>query len=226
VAVKLKSDSNILAMFEYVKKYLAETNGESTDWEIAELGGRFPFRKRSEHTWRVLAWADRLINEGIYDVDIDKEAILIAAVFHDVGYGLSETGADHHEKSALVFNEYAEQNGIETDTRKLVDYLLRNHSNGATLHDAGTPLELVVLMEADKLDESGAMSILWDCMAEGSMNEQSYLKTFERIKEYSGAILGKNPMRTETAKKYWTIKQGLVREFVDQLELDLVLHYT
>jgi len=45
-------------IFTDVKKYFEHNDGEAT--KIAH----FPFRKRSEHIWRVFTWAKRLMDEG------------------------------------------------------------------------------------------------------------------------------------------------------------------
>jgi uncharacterized protein len=47
-----------------------------------------------------------------------------------------------------------------------VVFLVKNHSNKQLMTAKGTPLELILLMEADLLDETGALSIVWDCMME------------------------------------------------------------
>jgi len=218
--IELNSDMNV--MFDYVKDFLAKTGGESPEWEAKAVGGFRPFRVRSEHTKRVFRWAERLLDDVKDNVAIDTEAVLTAVIFHDVGYGLSETGADHAEKGAGVFEEYAAVNNMDKDKSGFISYLIRNHStNKAIFNDENTPLELIILMEADSLDELGAMSILWDCLAEGNENEQSYVKTYEKIKRFSGNILSNNPMRTAKAREYLAQKQDLVKAFLNQLEIDL-----
>lgn len=85
----------------------------------------------------------------------------------------------------------------------------------------GTPLELIILMEADLLDETGPLSIVWDCMMEGAQEIQSFKKTYDHIINYSYKILNKNLMVTAKGKEYWESKQKLVHEFVMQLSYDL-----
>jgi uncharacterized protein len=91
------------------------------------------------------------------------------------------------------------------------------------LEDEKTPLELVILMEADLLDETGALSVIWDCMAEGARGEQSYLNTYRHLEEFSGRILRKSPMKTDKAKEIWSGKQEFLREFLRELAYDLDL---
>jgi uncharacterized protein len=195
-------------IFYDVQKYLASKNGQH------------PFRKRSEHIKRVYMWASRLI-EGLDDSLVDKDAILIAALFHDVGYAISVKGADHAEHSAAFFEEYAEQHGYSRDRLEKISFLIRNHSNKALMREEGTPLDLIILMEADLLDEIGALGIVWDCMAEGAQNEQSFAKTYRHVVAYSGKILDSNPMVTERAKALWKEKQELTREFIRQFAYDI-----
>jgi uncharacterized protein len=40
------------------------------------------------------------------------------------------------------------------------DYLVRSHSNKELMTLSDTPLELILLMEADLLDETGALSVV------------------------------------------------------------------
>jgi uncharacterized protein len=84
-----------------------------------------------------------------------------------------------------------------------------------------TPIELILLMEADILDETGAMGIVWDCMAEGGKDEQSYEKTYQHIYEKSYAIKNSFPMVTEKAKQFWKEKQDFVEEFKKRYSYDL-----
>lgn len=83
------------------------------------------------------------------------------------------------------------------------------------------PLELLLLMEADLLDETGALSIVWDCMSEGAQEIQSFEKTYDHIMKFSYKILKSNPMVTELGKKFWKDKQNLIELFSEQLSFDL-----
>jgi uncharacterized protein len=76
-------------------------------------------------------------------------------------------------------------------------------------------------MEADLLDETGALSIVWDCMMEGEAQIQTFEKTYNHIMNYSYKSLKENPMVTDKAKQYWESKQNLVKEFIEQLAFDL-----
>ena len=204
-------------IFGDVKALLAANDGEATSIGI------FPFRKRSEHIWRVFLWAKRLLDEGQYDVDTKRECVLIAALFHDVGYAAALDSSRHAENGALLFEQYACDNGYDSQQRDFIAHLIRNHSNKRLLDEEDTPMELVILMEADLLDETGAMSIVWDCMMEGAQAEQSFEKTYRHMVAHSSKMLNRNPMKTAIAKEYWASKQTLLREFMRQLALDLAI---
>ena len=108
--------------------------------------------------------------------------------------------------------------------REFISYLINNHSKKELFDDEGAPLELVLLIEADLLDETGALSIVWDCMMEGGQAEQNYIKTYKHIEEYSFKSLNRNPMKTDKAKEFWVVKQKLMREFFNQLAFDLAIN--
>jgi uncharacterized protein len=199
-------------MFRYVEEQL--NNGDIYGTSIS----RFPFRKRSDHIRRVLMWAERL-SEGYPDVN--REALFTATVFHDVGYAKLLDGQKHAEISAIICEHYLTENDFDSEMIEMVTYLVRNHSHKQLMADPHTPLELILLMEADLMDESGALSIVWDCMMEGAQAIQSFEKTYEHIRKYSGRLLAENPMVTPKAKVIWESKQKLVREFINHLEYDL-----
>lgn len=200
-------------MFDFVEKQLEMSHSPET--KIA----RFPFRNRYDHIRRVYMWANKLIDKNC---DINREALLTAAIFHDVGYALSND-LDHSENSAVICGKYLDDNGFDGVFTAFVVYLVQNHSKKSLLKIGMIPRELIVLMEADLLDETGALSIVWDCMMEGAQKIQTFEKTYEHISLFSGNILLENPMITEEGKKYWSNKQKLVKEFIQQLALDLML---
>lgn len=205
-------DSIYDEMFQYVKQYLEDNYGEAVNI------GYIPFRKRSEHINRVLMWTQRLI-EG--ETCINKEAVLVAAIFHDIGYALSLDSSIHAQNSAILCEKYLKENGYKHDFINLVKYLVENHSNKELMAVSDTPLELIILMEADLLDETGALSVVWDCMMEGAQEVQTFEKTYKHILKYSYKTLSVNPMVTSKAKEFWENKQRLIQEFIGQLSFDL-----
>jgi uncharacterized protein len=130
-------------MFQFVKGYLESNNGELSKT------GLFPFRKRSEHIRRVLMWAKRL-TEG--EEFVNKEAVLTSAIFHDIGYAVSEDDSGHAKYSAVICESYLKENNFDSEFISLVIYLVKNHSNKELMKSSDTPLELILLMEADLLD--------------------------------------------------------------------------
>ncbi|GKX67201.1 HD domain-containing protein [Inconstantimicrobium mannanitabidum] len=203
-------------MFQYVKQYL-----EDNDGEVFNIG-YFPFRKRSEHIKRVLIWTQRLMEE---ETCINKEAVLVSAIFHDIGYALSLDNSTHAQNSAVLCDKYLKENGYKPDFINFVTYLVENHSNKELMKISDTPLELIILMEADLLDETGALSVVWDCMMEGSQDVQSFEKTYKHILKYSYKTLSVNPMITPKAKEFWKNKQDLMQEFIRQLSFDLDINF-
>jgi uncharacterized protein len=187
---------------------------------LSDFDNKHPFRRRSEHCMRVFTWAKRLIQE-LNEHEIDGDAILIAALFHDVGYSISAKGTDHANNGAVIFDNYAIEQNYDCKKAEFISYLIRSHAKKELMANIETPLELIILMEADMLDETGALSIVFDCMAEGVQEQKSYNKTYKHIQKYSVRILETNPMITETAKRIWRKKQELVKEFIQQLAYDI-----
>jgi len=205
-------------MFRYVREFLLKTGCDA-----ASKSSGYAFRKRSEHTRRVFLWAKRL-TEG--ETGINTEAILTAAIFHDIGYALLPEEMEHAQNSAVLCEKYLTENHYDNAFTDLVTYLVKNHSRKEILKTDGTPLELILLMEADLLDETGALSIVWDCMAEGTKESQSFEKTYNHILSYSVKELSINPMVTEKAKAFWKEKQRLANKFEEHLSFDLGLKDT
>ena len=81
--------------------------------------------------------------------------------------------------------------------------------------------EFIVVLEADLLDEEGSLGIVWDLLAAGQNNPNSYLDAINEIKKHSIHILSQDFMVTPTAIKVWDEKKTLVKDFISQLYEDL-----
>jgi uncharacterized protein len=194
---------------EYMSSFLKASGGDKSK--------RHPFRSRISHTLRVVRWAERLA-EGMENAD--TEVLYTAAIFHDISYGSVDVGS-HEEKSAYIFIDYARKRNLPEDFIKKVGNCIRIHSDKELLEETEKlTLEQILLMEADLLDEEGALAVVWDCLAVGMSDAASYNDAREHIKEGLDK-LDSNPMVTEKAKKLWTSKQSFLRTFFDELTFDL-----
>lgn len=203
---------------EFVKKYLIEHDGDKSRRDSET------FRKRHKHAINVLNWAKRLVSELEPEIvkTLELEALYLACIFHDVGYGSEYYKNSHAIEGSEIWKNYADAHNFDLDLTDHVYYLIRTHSEHALLMKE-SPLELVLLMEADMLDEEGAMSICWDNMTLGQELPESYEEAYHKIKKYSGHILKENPLVTRPGRKYWRRKQEFVRKFIEELEFDLFI---
>ena len=78
------------------------------------------------------------------------------------------------------------------------------------------------MLEADLLDEEGALGIVWDLMALGSMGGVNYYDAIDALK-HAKHILKQDYMITPIARQIWEKKKDLVKCFTDELERDLFL---
>lgn len=176
------------------------------------------FRSKYQHTLRVLGWAKRLVGER---KDVNTDILFTAVIFHDIG--CSEGKEFHAERSAKIFYEYGLKMNLDLIFIERVKDLISLHSSKELLKENDTPIELIILMEADLLDEEGALRIVWYSLDKGINGAQSYLDVYKHIVMGSNKRLI-NPMVTEKAQYYWNEKQKIVEEFTRQLEDDITVN--
>jgi uncharacterized protein len=175
----------------------------------------FGFREKVAHTRRVVMWAKRLLRAERADPDV----LLMAATFHDVGYTVSPE--NHPARGAEICAKYLAENGCGAGYIARVADCVRRHDDKSLLRDPKTPPELVLLIEADCLDETGAMSVLRDGLTQGAYGG-NYRRVYDRMLERSiYKKAGIFPCVTETARKIWTEKQRLYLAFAKSLADDL-----
>ena len=175
------------------------------------------FRSKWEHTLRVLKWCKVLAQ----DADcVDKEVLYTAAVFHDIGYSETPDKNLHAGRSADIFAKYARDQRMEPAFAEQVTYLIRMHSEKELLNVPDTMPELVLLMEADLLDEEGALRVIWYCATKAIQGADSYSDFYDFIQMGSHKRLD-NPMVTPLAKRVWDQKIKLVNDFSKELLFDI-----
>lgn len=190
-------------IMEYVKAMTAQ-NGRPAN---------YPFRSRYEHIMRVYRWAIKLqAKEGG-----DLEIITLAALFHDIGW---EEGRPHEEVSAEMAVEYLVEQGYDEAKIGRIGNIILRHNDKDTEDDLS--IECRVLMDADLLDEVGAMSVLWDSMATACEDESSYKKAYYRIKNYYRINQPKiRRCKTATGRLEYTKRMKCIEEFLNELEREL-----
>lgn len=176
-----------------------------------------PFRTRSGHIERVCMWLERLLPQGGVE---DAEALRLAAAFHDVGYIHGPQAHGAHSEPYL--RQYAAERGIDQQAADRAAFLVREHSDKARwLTSPDAPRDLVLLMEADLLDEEGALGLVRDCMAAAALGAESYRDAYERMRMFEPSRLAHNPMATPQARAFWAQKQAVIQGFMQAFAFDL-----
>lgn len=196
------------SMLEFVKKTLEDNHAIKPNNPLHQ------FRDRFMHIKRVYEWA-KVIHE---DLECDTDLLYTACIFHDVGY--PKTKHDHAYNGAQIFKEYALKNNFDKEFIDKVYHMILVHSDKSLIKDPNSSNELILLLEADLLDEEGALGIVWDFMAIGQVKGVTYYDAKEALM-HSKHILNQDYMITKKAKEIWKEKQDLVRLFDMELTKDL-----
>lgn len=113
---------------------------------------KYPFRNRFEHTIRVYNWAMKLQEkEGG-----DREIIALMSLLHDVGWADKRS---HGEVGAEIAEKYLNSMNYDKQKIKRIVDIIKIHSNKDTTEKLN--IEEQIFMDADLLDELGAISIIW-----------------------------------------------------------------
>ena len=181
--------------------------------KIRGFEGRYYELCRYEHTMRVYRWAIKLQSKLGGDLDV----IVLAALLHDIGW---DANRSHAEVGAELAVEYMDSIGVDPDTIRRVGEIIMMHEDKDT--DADLSLECKIVMDADLLDEVGAISVLWDSMATACEDDASYKKAYYRIKNYYRTNRPKiRRCKTDAARAEYTKRMQMLENFIFQLEKEL-----
>ena len=177
--------------------------------------------RRFEHSMRVYKWAKTLYEAYSNKENVDFEALAIACIFHDVGYLDPEQRKMHAQISASYCREYLCEKNYPAEKTDFVCDIISRHSDKETIHD-DIPEELVLLMEADLLDDIGAQGLVMDVWLEATCEENV---TFESIlahmERYTLKDMQGNPMHTAEGRRIWEEKRALTKHFVEAYREDI-----
>lgn len=194
---------NYAQVIEYVKEQTA-VNGRPPN---------YPFRSRFEHTMRVYRWAIKLQAK----VGGDLEIISLAALLHDIGW---DEERPHGEVGAEIAVNYLDELGYDPEKIGRIGEIIRRHADKDTEDELS--IECKVVMDADLLDEVGAVSVLWDAMATACEDEASYKKAYYRIKNYYKINKPKiRRCKTDAARMEYDRRMKLIEEYLFQIEREL-----
>ncbi len=177
--------------------------------------GLFPFRNRFEHIMRVYRWAIKLQAKEGGDLDV----IALSALFHDAGW---DDVRPHEEVSAEIAVNYLVEIGFdEAKIGRIGDIIMKHErKNEEDLEDIS--IECKILMDADLLDEVGAVSVLWDAMATACEDEASYKRAYYRIKNFYRQNQPKiRRCKTASGRVEFTKRMKCIEEYLNELEREL-----
>lgn len=203
-------------MFQYVEEILYSYDrgrGDKSKNKIAY--------DRYAHTVRVYHWMLRITDE-LRDASLDIESLKIATIFHDAGYGTGGT-MDHAQSGSAVCRDYLERRQYPQSQVDFICYLIEEHSNKKLFYEKNTPLELIVLMEADMMDDTGAMGIILDTWIASKEDTASFESVCRHFEKYTYRHMKQMEFVTAPGKRFWHEKRKLVYEFLRQYRRDLGL---
>lgn len=215
--IKELGELDYAGMLAFVEKKLEETGKECAAENVD-----FPY-DRFEHTKRVLGWAKRL-----YDAAADKdglryEELITAAIFHDVGRNFTDKVNTSHAKAGVpITREYLLSHGFSPERTEYICSLVGAHSDKYRMREENLDKNLLLLMEADLLDDMGAQGIVMDCMITERRNPQAgFFDCLDHITRFTYRQQQNNPMVSPEGRRFWEEKTRIVEEFVTALRKDL-----
>ena len=162
---------------------------------------------------RVYRWAIKLQSKLGGDLDI----IVLAALLHDVGW---DDERPHGEVGAEIAVNYLDSLGVDPQKIAKIGEIIMIHEEKDT--DADLSLECRIVMDADLLDEVGAISVWWDSMATAIEDEASYKRAYYRIKNFYKINKPKiKRCKTEAGRLEYSKRMQLLEDFIFQLEKEL-----
>ncbi len=204
-------------MYDEIREYVRDLFESNDPYATSSI--RYTFRNRFEHTMRVYRWSIRIckLERGRTDI------VAAAALFHDTGKIYGDREKPHAAASAEICASYLEQNGYDSDFTESVISAVANHSSKQKAARE-MPLEDSILIDADLMDEAGALAVLWDSMATALEENPTYYRALERHRQYYEVLREQRAyLKTQSGKKLFEERLSFLLQFIVNLEYELGL---
>jgi uncharacterized protein len=183
---------------------------------LIENQSRFsqPFRNRFDHTLRVLKWAER-----IHEIEGGEiEIISLAVIFHDTGWN---DQADHALLGAELAEKYLLSKGFTQSVTSRVSSAVQTH-NKRDIPFENLPIENLIVMDADLLDEKGVTTLVWDAMVTANADQPSYMRALERNDVYFTKTKERQfLLKTRTGRKLFNERMAIWENCINHFRYEL-----
>ncbi|MTI94049.1 MAG: HD domain-containing protein [Firmicutes bacterium] len=200
-------EQEFVAAARFVKEYLEKT-------ERPEMGKRSTAGFRWRHMLRVLNNA-RIIGKA---EGADMDVLEMAVLLHDVAKLDPRSETTHHAVlGSEVAERYLRQAGLPSDYSHKVVEAVRYHAYDTYKDDLS--LETLVLKDSDRLDEVGALGVIWVGIHAGRIG-MDYRGCFGRAARDLHSLQELH-LYTETGREMFTKRLKIMNEFWLQVEEEL-----
>jgi len=220
-AIRSLGDADYEGMLRYVERTLRDKRTEREGSpEAFKIGFGY---SRFEHTKRVLGWAKRLYDRTADKTGLRYEDLMIATIFHDVGRGeAAVTGGDHAKLGVPITREYLLSHGYDEERAEYISGLVGAHSDKWTMRDPDIDRNLLMLMEADLLDDMGLLGLVMDTLIVRARNEKAtFYDCYNHYERYTHPMQHDCPVVTAEAREFWDEKTGAVDRFIELFRRDI-----
>jgi uncharacterized protein len=175
-----------------------------------------PYRNRFDHTLRVLKWAERIHSVEGGDIEI----ITLAVIFHDTGW---DEQVDHALLGADLAEKFLLGAGVDQSIVARAVSAVQTH-NKRTMPVDSLPIENLIVMDADYLDEKGVTTLVWDALATACEDRPGYLRVLEKDGVYfSRAKENCTLLRTGTGMKLYRERMAMWQDCLSHFRYELGL---
>ncbi len=218
--VRSLGSADYAGMLAFVKHTLGEAQ---TEGGIGVHKLEFGY-SRYEHTKRVLGWAKRLYDATPDKTELRYEELMTAVIFHDVGRAASaQSGEDHARAGIPITRNWLLSNGWDPERAEYIAMLVGAHSEKRRMRDPSIDRNLLMLMEADLMDDMGLLGIVMDTLiVRGRKPEATFYDCYNHYERYTHPLQHDCPMVTPEARAFWDEKTELTDRFVEQYRRDIL----